>query len=157
MNEGKKRSAHEWLITFWFRNEVVMYTIMIIEGNDLFRNTLRDIISNSFPQVRILEADSGEEALKQLNGGDPNLIFMEVKLPGQNGLKIAETLKNHHPDVHITVLSAMDSPEYREAAENLGVEYFFSKKTAKPADITDTVKDALNQAGRGVLNQAAKE
>jgi len=124
-----------------------MYTIMIIEGNDLFRNTLKDLLSGNFPRVRILEADSGEDALKQLDGGDPNLVFMEVKLPGQNGLDIAKTLKNHFPDVHITIISAMDSPEYREAAENQGVEYFFSKKTAKPEDITDTVKKTLKQAG----------
>jgi DNA-binding NarL/FixJ family response regulator len=126
-----------------------MYTIMIIEGNDLFRNTLKDILSDGFPQVRILEAESGEDALKQLDGGDPNLVFMEVKLPGQNGLDIAKILKNHHPEVHIIVISAMDSPEYREAAENQGVEYFFSKKTAKPEDITDTVKRTLKQAGIG--------
>lgn len=124
-----------------------MYTIMIIEGNDLFRNTLKDILSGNFPRVRILEADSGEDALKQLDGGDPNLVFMEVKLPGKNGLAIAKTLKTHHPDVHIIVISAMDSPEYREAAEKQGVEYFFSKKTAKPEEITDTVKRTLKQAG----------
>lgn len=137
------------MITFWFRKEVLMYTIMIIEGNDLFRITLKDIISDAFPRVRILEADSGEDALQQLDGGDPNLVFMDVTLPGQNGLDIAKTLKIHHPDVHIIVISAMDSPEYREAAENLGVEYFFSKKTAKPVDITDTVKKTLRQAGIG--------
>ncbi len=124
-----------------------MYTIMIIEGNELFRNTLKDILSNGFPEVRILEAESGEDALKQLDGGDPNLVIMEVKLPGQNGLDIAKTLKDHHPDVHIIVISAMDSPEYREAAENQGVEYFLSKATAKPKDITNTVKMTLNQAG----------
>ncbi len=124
-----------------------MYTIMIIEGNDLFRNTLKDILTGSFPQVRILEADSGEDALKQLHGGDPTLVLMDVTLPGKNGLEIAKTLKSHHPDVHIIIISAMDSPEYREAAENQGVEYFFSKKTAKPEDITNTVKKTLNQAG----------
>ncbi|MFW5639571.1 MAG: response regulator transcription factor [Thermodesulfobacteriota bacterium] len=124
-----------------------MFTIMIIEGNDLFRNTLKDILTDGFPQIRILEAESGEDALQQLDGGDPNLIFMEVKLPGQNGLDIAKTLKNHHPKVHIIVISGMDSPEYREAAENQGVEYFFSKKTAKPEDITNSVIKTLNQAG----------
>ena len=124
-----------------------MNTIMIIEENELFRKTLKDILSSGFPQVRILEADSGEDALQQLKEGDPNIIFMEVKLPGQNGLDIAKALKDHCPDVHIIFISAMDSPEYREAAENQGVEYFFSKKTAKPEDITHTVKKTLNQAG----------
>jgi two-component system, response regulator YesN len=124
-----------------------MYTIMIIEGNDLFRNTLKDILHENFRDIRILEADTGEDALKQLDGKHPDLVFVEVKLSGQNGLLIAGHLKSRYPEGRIIIISAFDSPEYREAAEDLGIDHFFSKKTTKPADITRIVKADIAEAG----------
>ena len=93
-----------------------MRKVLIVDDNALFRKALRASLSSRFPYLSISEANDGEEALKAVPEFLPDLIFMDIHLPGRNGLEVTRSIKDRYPDVKVVLLSSYDLPEYREAA-----------------------------------------
>ena len=70
-----------------------MFKTMLVEDNAIFRESLRDSLRLQFPSMEIAEAGNGQEALGKIDSLSPNLIFMDIRLPGQNGLELTEKIK----------------------------------------------------------------
>jgi len=120
-----------------------MFNAMLVEDNILFRESLRDSLRLRFPSIEIAEAGNGAEALEKIDSLSPNLIFMDIQLPGQNGLELTEKIKKLHPDIVIIIITNYDIPEYREAAARFKADYFFSKDSITLEDIVTLVKPML--------------
>jgi len=73
------------------------------------------------------EANDGRDALDKMETLSPDLVFMDIKLPGQNGLEVTREIKARYPGTTVIILTSYDLPEYREAAKNCGADYFLSK------------------------------
>ncbi|MFH1487903.1 MAG: response regulator transcription factor, partial [Pseudomonadota bacterium] len=104
-----------------------MTRALIVEDNDTFRQTLRKMLSNNFPTLTLDEARDGTEALDLIGTSCPDLIFMDIKLPGENGLQITKKIRGLYNKAKIIILTSHDYPEYREAARNYGASHFISK------------------------------
>jgi DNA-binding NarL/FixJ family response regulator len=89
---------------------------------------------------RIGQAMSGEDALAQLSGGDaPDLIVLDISLPGQGGLDLVTPLRDAAPDARILVFSMNDQTGFAARALQAGAQGFLSKN-APPADFRDAVR-----------------
>ena len=93
-----------------------MRKILIVDDNALFRKALKANLQAQFPYLSVSEANGGEEALKEIPGFLPDLIFMDIHLPDINGLEMTRLIKGLYPDIKVVVLSSYDLPEYRDAA-----------------------------------------
>jgi len=93
----------------------------------------------------IEEAADGTEAMEKVEGFLPNLIFMDIELPGQNGLEITKRIKAIHPDINVVFLTSYDYPEYREAARACGAYYFLGKGSSTSQQIQDVVEGDQRQ------------
>lgn len=123
-----------------------MFQILIVEDNAPFRQSLREMLCEQFPAMRVEEAQDGEDALDKLETYSPHLVFMDIKLPGQSGLEVTKTIKARYPEVRVIILTSYDLPEYREAASHYGADYFLSKGSSSREEIlalVDTVSDEL--------------
>jgi DNA-binding NarL/FixJ family response regulator len=96
----------------------------------------------------ISEAKDGEDALKKVDALSPDLIFMDIKMPGESGLELTKKIKKQHPEIIIIMLTAYDMPEYREAAYQNKADYFLSKGSTSREDILTLVESILS--GRGI-------
>ncbi len=121
-----------------------MSRILIIENSTIYRQLLKETLQSRFPSVEILEAVDGEEALQQIHAFSPDLIFMDIKLPGTNGLELTRKIKDQYPALPIVILTAYDLPEYREAASQSKADYFLAKGSATRADISTMVGSILS-------------
>jgi DNA-binding NarL/FixJ family response regulator len=117
-----------------------MITTLIVEDNASFRQSLVDLLRHRFPSMAIAEAADGIEALQKVRLLAPDLIFMDIRLPGENGLELTKKLKREYPKIIIIVLTSYDLPEYREAASHLGANYFFSKGSSSREEILTVVQ-----------------
>ncbi len=124
-----------------------MFKTMLVEDNLIFRQSLRDSFRLKFPSMEITEAGNGVEALEKIGSQLPNLIFMDIRLPGQNGLELTEQIKKLHPDISIIILTDYDIPEYREAAARFKADYFFSKDSMTIEELITLVKPMLSKKG----------
>jgi CheY-like chemotaxis protein len=85
--------------------------------------------------MSIREARDGREALNEVSAFDPDLIFMDIKLPEENGLELTGKIRASNPKVKIIILTSHDLPEYREAARAEGADHFLTKTSSKADDI----------------------
>jgi CheY-like chemotaxis protein len=113
--------------------------VLIVEDSTLFRQLFKETLHDRFPSVEIYEAIDGEEALLQVETFRPNLIFMDIRLPGENGLELTKKIKARYPNITIIILTGYDLPEYREASSRCA-DYFFSKDSWSTENIFTLVE-----------------
>jgi DNA-binding NarL/FixJ family response regulator len=121
-------------------HEGFMNKILIVEDDPTFRKMLKSILVSRFPSIAVNEAPGGIEAWNKISSTPPDLIFMDIRLPGENGLVLTGKIKELYPDVTVIILTNHDLPEYREVAQQNGAEYFLSKGSTKPGEILELVE-----------------
>ena len=114
--------------------------ILIVDGNSIMRETARGILESKFPNLAINEAQNGPEALEEIDDHQPDLILMDIGLPGENGLELTRKIKKLYPQIIIIIFTDYDLPEYREAAAKNGADYFLSKSTIEKNKFTMLVE-----------------
>jgi DNA-binding NarL/FixJ family response regulator len=117
--------------------------VLIVEDNPTFRQTLRGLLDTRFPFLLCEEAGEGEEAQTKVSEFLPELIFMDIKLPGESGLELTKKIKSSHPEIIIIILTNYDLPEYRDVAMRNGADYFLSKGSSNTQDIMSLVESVV--------------
>ena len=123
------------------------FKTLIVEDNVSFRQTLLEILTARFPSMSIEEAGDGDEALQKIDLSTPDLIFMDIKLPGENGLQLTRKIKAKYSEVVVIVLTSYDFPEYREAAFQFGANHFMVKGQSTNEEILALVESILEDSG----------
>jgi len=117
-----------------------MSSILIVENNELFRRSLREICEMYIPTLRIEEASNENEVFQKIEACLPDIIFMDIQLHGKNGLELTREIKASHPEVIVVVLTAYDLPEYEEKALAYGADHFLVKGSFTGSDVTALIK-----------------
>ncbi len=120
--------------------EVNGFKTLIVEDNAPFRVSLKESLEALFPSMIVQEAAEGEEALQKVESFLPGLIFMDIHLPGENGLQLTKKIKATHPALPIIILTNYDIPEYRQAAFEYGANSFIPKDSLDWGQIETLVK-----------------
>ena len=117
-----------------------MLRVLIVEDNRIFREAFKKRLGDHFPSIVVEEVGSGDEALQKINAASTNLIFMDIRLPGANGLHLTKEIKRNFPDIGIAILTDYDLPEYREAARQFGADRFFVKSSFNWDEVEELVR-----------------
>ena len=94
---------------------------------------------------RVLTAYDGSEALHQAQDGHPDLIVLDLMLPGMDGLELFDELRKMRPDIPVIIITAYGSPEAADEALKKGVADFITKPFRKDT-ILFTMKRVLELA-----------
>jgi DNA-binding NarL/FixJ family response regulator len=125
------------------RNKIQLFKALIVEDSAIFRKLLKETLHSRFPSMEIFEASQGEEALQIINANPLDLIFMDIRLPGESGLELTSKVKVKYPDVVVIIMTSYDTPEYREAAVQAKANYFLSKGSSSKEGILKLVESIL--------------
>ena len=127
-----------------------MLTLMLVEDNIPFRRLLKGGMLSEFPSMQVIEAGNGDEAFKELASYPIDLIFMDIRLPGENGLELTRKIKAKHHDIPIIIVTSYDLPEYREAAIKCGAGGFIGKYSFNAETVSAMIKchEEAKQNGR---------
>lgn len=126
-----------------------MPRVLIVEDSTIFRKLLKETLQSRLPSTEILEAADGTEAMRQITAHPPDLIFMDIKLPGENGLDLTAKIKARYPAVTVILLTSYDTPEYREAAVKVKADHFLAKGTSNREGILSLVESILSPSPNG--------
>ena len=102
--------------------------LLIVEDHHIMRRTLRQWLSESLPELKILEAPSGEQALEIATKERPEVVLMDIHLPGVNGVDTIKQLKERNPEISIIVLTVQEDPRYRNTAFEAGADAYVVKR-----------------------------
>ncbi|MEO8409004.1 MAG: response regulator transcription factor [Propionivibrio sp.] len=123
-----------------------MFRTLLVDDNDLFRESLRAVLYRNFPTMEVDQAVDGATALGYL--GNPQLVFMDIRLPDINGLELTRRFKARQPGLLVCVVTQFDIPEYRDAANQSGASEFFFKDSLTDAVVVGLVDSILAAQAR---------
>lgn len=113
--------------------------LLLVDDEQEFVETLADRL-----KMRDLEASiarNGEEALSAVEEQQPDVIVLDLKMPGIHGIEVLRRVKEAYPNVEVIILTGHGSKKDEEAARRLGaIDYL-----KKPADL-DTLVGRINHA-----------
>jgi len=131
------------------RRKPAVLTALIVEDNAMNRKLLRDILEVRF---EVLEADSAEQAAVVLERSRPDLIFMDLQLPGLDGLTYTRRLKasSATSPIPIVAVSAHAMQDNIEQALAAGcVEYVTKPLTEDPDAFVERMARLVGSSVRG--------
>jgi YesN/AraC family two-component response regulator len=91
------------------------------------------------------ESADGSDALTKINQSSPDVVFMDIRLPGKNGLELTREIKDVHPNLVISIFTSHDLPEYRQIAKEYGADHFLLKDALTGAEIAAMVRAVIEK------------
>ncbi|MFW5996257.1 MAG: response regulator transcription factor [Halanaerobiaceae bacterium] len=136
-----------------------MYSLLIVDDEPLVIRAITHIVQNNIPQVKIQgKTASGSDAVEIAREKQPEIIFMDIKLEGLNGLEAIKKIQEFLPESKIIIISAYDNFQFARRAIQLGVMDYLLKPVNKE-DITQILdqavkllEDSNNQKTREINN-----
>lgn len=106
-----------------------MIKILIVDDHALVRKGIRRLLED-FPDLEVIgEADSGDAALNFVKMSSPDIILLDIKMPGIDGWEVTRRLKKTNSSINIIVLSAISTDPLPERVLQLGAMGFLSKES----------------------------
>src|SRR5659263_81961 len=113
-----------------------MYRIIIADDELLSRQALHKVFQTHFPEAQIVgEAKTGREAVDLYLECRPDLVLMDVKMPGMDGLDAAKAILSSDKQANIIILTAYDQFSYIQEALDIGVKGYLLKPTMQEENI----------------------
>jgi CheY-like chemotaxis protein len=135
--------------------EHVMATILLVEDHPMNRKLVRDILLFQF---QVEEAVSAEAALDYLQSHHPDLILMDIQLPGMDGLTLTRRLKADPATVEIPIvgLSAHAMARDIQMAREAGcIDYITKPITDDPFTFLERIAQSLNASSRSASTSSS--
>jgi DNA-binding NarL/FixJ family response regulator len=102
--------------------------ILIVEDNPFMRNSLCDLIGQSHPACTLLQANCAEKALELVANQAPDLVLMDIALPGMDGLTCLAEIKKQYPATRSVVISYHEEAPYVQRAKESGADAYVAKR-----------------------------
>jgi len=114
-------------------------TAIVGDDHEAARSRIREILEEMGIRV-IAESTNGELLLDAVARLRPQLVTVDMRMPGLNGLIVTERVKQSHPEIRVFIVTNYPNEHYRRAAEKVGADAFIAK-----ADAYAGLKGAIQQ------------
>jgi two-component system, response regulator YesN len=109
-----------------------MIRVAIVDDEALERKALCKIIREHLPEVEVVaEAGNGRKAIEVADEIRPDLMMIDIKMPGIDGIEAVRTIKQQHPNMKFIIVSAFDTFEYAKQVMQQGVKEYLLKPSSK--------------------------
>lgn len=106
------------------------HRIVIVEDHSIMRAVLTRLIERE-PHLSVsAQASSGEEALTLIASDTPDLVLVDISLPGMSGITLIQKLREHHPDILGLVVSGHKASIYGQEVFEAGARGYVEKVNA---------------------------
>lgn len=124
--------------------------VMLVDDHAVVRMGFK-LLLESAPDIKVVgEADSGEQAVRVYNDQHPDVVVMDITMPGIGGLEAIERIMAHDPQARILVLSAHEDSVHPKRVLNAGALGYLTKRSAAE----ELIKAIRTVAGRKMYLEA---
>jgi NarL family two-component system response regulator LiaR len=117
--------------------------LVIADDHQLMLEALRMALADD-PELEIVgETTSGAQLLPLVRQKTPDVVLLDLRMPGMDGLKCLEALRERHPEIKSVVLSASEEPEIIDAALQRGAAAYIVKRV-DPVDLPSLIRQAVD-------------
>lgn len=126
-----------------------MTRVLIVDDQELFRDSL-SIIMNSADEIEVTGAVAGvDDALASIEKAKPEVVLMDIRMPGRDGVEGTRLIKNRYPEIKVIVLTTFDDDEYVYGALKYGASGYLLKGCSR-AELLEAIHLALS--GGAMIN-----
>jgi DNA-binding NarL/FixJ family response regulator len=118
--------------------------VLLVEDHKILREGTRELLEQTDDLTVVAESATGEEAITLCGRLQPDVVVMDVRLPGMNGIEVTRAIHHALPNTHILILSAFDEDRYIFPSLEAGASGYLLKTTS----ITH-LADAIRAVHRG--------
>lgn len=120
-----------------------MIRVLLVDDHTVVRFGFR-LLLEAAPDVQVVgEADSGENAYAMYSRCKPDVVIMDLSMPGMGGIEALKRIRTHHPDARLLALSAHDDAIHARRALVQGALGFLSKRSA-PEILLEAVRSVAS-------------
>lgn len=120
----------------------IMTKIMLVDDHDLVRTGVRRLLEDN-PDLEIVgEACSGEEAISLVRELNPDVVLMDLNMPGIGGLEATKKIKHLSPQVRIIIVTMVDDTMFPQRLLKAGASGYLTKG-AKTEEIMRAIRDVM--------------
>src|SRR5579862_8122837 len=101
--------------------------ILIADDHELVRKGIRSLLESSRPDIEVLEASDGREAVERTIESRPDLVILDVSMPILDGFSAAKEIKRVAASIPILILTFEKNETLARLANNVGVTGYFTK------------------------------
>jgi PAS domain S-box-containing protein len=116
--------------------------VLLVDDHELFRNGIARLLKMEPGLEVVAEAKDGQEAIEFAQKHHPNVILMDISMPGINGIEATRVIHERHPEVCIIGLSMYDDPEKERAMRAAGAADYKTKMCAA-AELIAAIREGL--------------
>ena len=128
--------------------------LFIVDDHNLFRKSLINLINDTDQMEVIGEASNGHQALESLNAINPDMVLMDISMPGMSGIEATAQVKRKFPDLKIVMLSAHADDEYVQQSLKNGACGYLSKNADQDEFIDELHRLMTESAEQEALRRA---
>lgn len=128
-----------------------MYKLMVVDDEQIAIESVKYIVENEMENIKVVStASSGRMAIEQARLERPDIVMMDIKMPGINGLEAVREIKEMHNNVRFVIVSAFEYFEFAQQAVELGVTEYLTKPVSKTLiiDILNKIRIELDNEKR---------
>ena len=127
--------------------------VLLVDDHAIVRSGLRRLLA-AVPAMQIIEASNGREALALVRTDRPDMIMLDLNMPGLGGLELLRRVMVEHPEGNVLVLSMHAEALYAARALRAGAAGYLSKN-ASPEELLEAVR-RVAEGGRYVEAEIAQ-
>lgn len=114
--------------------------VALVEDNAKLRRSLTSLLSSTSDLECVAACADGEQALQDLPSVEPNIVLMDIHLPGMSGIECVARLATELPNVRIVMLTAFESSEEVFESLSAGAHGYLLKSTS-PAQLLESIRE----------------
>jgi DNA-binding NarL/FixJ family response regulator len=113
-----------------------MIRVLIVDDHPIIRQGIRALFMSTSDVKAIDEARDGIEAISKAHICRPDIVLLDISLPGKGGLEVLKQLHSEMPEVHVLILSVYPEKQYAIRCLNNGARGYLTKESAGEELIT---------------------
>lgn len=118
--------------------------IVIVDDHEVVRLGLRSLLDRHPDFEVVAEASNGREAIEKVDAYEPDVVVLDIRLPGMSGVEVCQQITEKHPDMHVIMLTSYAEDEMLFAAIRAGAAGYVLKQIGG-----DDLTKAIERVGRG--------
>jgi len=118
--------------------------IVIVDDHEVVRLGLRSLLDRHPDFEVVAEASNGREAIEKVDTHKPDVVVLDIRLPGMSGVEVCQQITARHPDIHVIMLTSYAEDEMLFAAIRAGAAGYVLKQIGG-----DDLTRAIEAVGRG--------
>lgn len=125
--------------------------ILIADDHANVRRGLRELLVDAFPGTHFSEACDGDQVLIQLVASQPDVLLLDINMPGRSGFEVLKDVKHSYPQLPVIMVSVQSESQYALRCLRAGAAEYVNKNSVSE-ELAPAIQKILSSGAKTIKN-----